>query len=88
KRADKGIATKDLQGAQYKKKNSFSVKVAGFVTVTSLRGWLSTRAKMRGGKWFTFANTHLEAFDDRTQVPSIRAKQAKEFAKAMAKVKG
>ena len=88
KRADKGIATKDLQGAQYTKKNSFSVKVAGFVTVTSLRGWLSTRAKMRGGKWFTFANTHLEAFDDRTQVPSIRAKQAKEFAKAMAKVKG
>ena len=30
----------------------------------SLRGWLSTRAKLRGGKWFTFANTHLEAFDD------------------------
>ena len=64
------------------------MKVAGFVTVTSLRGWLSTRAKMRGGKWFTFANTHLEAFDDCTQVPSIRAKQAKEFAKAMGKVKG
>jgi hypothetical protein len=88
KRKGAGIKTKDLNGAQYKKKNSFSIKVAGFVTVTSLRGWLSTRAKVKGGKWFTFANTHLEAFDDRTQVPSIRAKQAKEFAKAMGKVKG
>ncbi|MEZ5184855.1 MAG: hypothetical protein R2720_03845 [Candidatus Nanopelagicales bacterium] len=88
KRKGVGIKTKDLKGAHYKRKNSFSVKVANFVTVTSLRGWLSTRAKMKNGRWFTFANTHLEAFDDRTQVPSIRAKQAKEFAKAMDKVKG
>ena len=46
------------------------------------------RAKVGDGPWFTFANTHLEAFDDRTVVPSIRALQAKEFAKAMSKVKG
>lgn len=88
KRKGAGIKTKNLKGAQYKQENSFSVKAAGLVTVTSLRGWLSTRVKLKGGKWFTFANTHLEAFDDRTQVPSIRARQAKEFAKAMAKVKG
>ena len=88
KRKGVGIKTKDLRGKQYTKKNSFTAKVANFVTVTSRRGWLSTRVKVKDGRWFTFANTHLEAFDDRTVVPSIRARQAKEFAKAMAKVKG
>ncbi|MCU0294501.1 MAG: endonuclease/exonuclease/phosphatase family protein [Candidatus Nanopelagicales bacterium] len=87
KRSGVGIKTKDVRTGQYTKKNSFSATV-GPVTVTSIRGWLSTRVKKKDGPWFTFANTHLEAFDDRTQVPSIRAKQAKEFAKAMAKVKG
>jgi endonuclease/exonuclease/phosphatase family metal-dependent hydrolase len=88
KRKDAGIRTKGIRGTQFTKENSFTVKVAGAVTVTSLRGWMSTRVKLPGGKWFTFANTHLEAFDDRTQVPSVRAKQANEFAKAMAKAKG
>jgi endonuclease/exonuclease/phosphatase family metal-dependent hydrolase len=82
------VKVKDQDGAQYTQKNSFTVRVAGAVTVTSIRGWLSTRAKVGKGPWFTFANTHLEAFDDRTQVPSVRARQAKEFAKAMGKVKG
>lgn len=81
------VKVKDQQGKQYTKANSFSVDISG-VTVTSRRGWLSTRAKVGDSRWFTFANTHLEAFDDRTQVPSIRAKQAGEFAKAMAKAKG
>jgi endonuclease/exonuclease/phosphatase family metal-dependent hydrolase len=88
KRKGVGIKTKDVKGKQYTKKNSFSVTVAGRVKVTSLRGWVSTRAKVGKSRWFTFANTHLEAFDDRTQVPSVRAKQAGEFAKAMAKAKG
>jgi endonuclease/exonuclease/phosphatase family metal-dependent hydrolase len=88
KRTGSRVEVKGQRGAQYTKKNSFSVTVAGRVKVTSLRGWLSTKAKVGEGPWFTFANTHLEAFDDRTQVPSIRAKQAGEFAKAMAKVKG
>jgi hypothetical protein len=43
--ADVDNKTKDLRGAQYSKKNSFSVKVANFVTVTSLRGWLSARVQ-------------------------------------------
>jgi endonuclease/exonuclease/phosphatase family metal-dependent hydrolase len=84
----KRVKVKNPQGAQYKKKNSFTVNVAGAVTVTSIRGWVSTRAKVGKGPWFTFANTHLEAFDDRTEVPSVRARQAREFAKAMAKTKG
>jgi len=88
KRKGVGIKTKDVRGGHYTQKNSFSVKIANFVTVTSIRGWLSTRAKVKDGPWFTFADTHLEAFDDRTVVPSIRARQAAEFAKAMKKVKG
>lgn len=88
KRVGSRVKVKNQRGNQYTKKNSFSVTVAGRVKVTSLRGWLSTQAKVGKGPWFTFANTHLEAFDDRTQVPSIRAKQAGEFAKAMAGAKG
>ncbi len=88
KKTGSRVQVKNQRGAQYTKKNSFSVTVAGRVKVTSLRGWLSTQAKVGKGRWFTFANTHLEAFDDRTQVPSVRAKQAGEFAKAMTKVKG
>ena len=87
KRKGAGITTKDLRGGNYRKKNSFTVSI-GPVTVTSIRGWLSARVQKKNGPWFTFANTHLEAFDDRTEVPSIRAKQAKEFAKAMAEAKG
>ena len=87
KRKGAGITTKDLRGGHYTKKNSFTVTI-GPVTVTSIRGWLSARVQKKNGPWLTFANTHLEAFDDRTQVPSIRALQAREFAKAMGKVKG
>jgi endonuclease/exonuclease/phosphatase family metal-dependent hydrolase len=34
---------------------------------------------VRGSKPFKFVNTHLESFDDRTIVPSIRAQQAGEL---------
>lgn len=87
KRKGVGIKTKDIRSGRYPAADSFQAAV-GPVTVTSIRGWLSTRVKLKGGKWFTFANTHLEAFDDRTEVPSIRARQAQHFAQAMAKAKG
>lgn len=87
KRQGSKVKVKDLRGGRYSQKNSFSVMVAGRVKVTSIRGWVSTRAKVGKGPWFTFANTHLEAFDDRTQVPSIRARQAAEFAKVVGKAK-
>jgi endonuclease/exonuclease/phosphatase family metal-dependent hydrolase len=38
------------------------------------RGWVSTDAKVRGGPWFRFVNTHLEAYH-----PVIRALQAGEL---------
>lgn len=43
------------------------------------RGWTATDAKVRGGPWFRFVNTHLEAYDPASLVPSIRARQAAEL---------
>ena len=43
------------------------------------RGWTSVDARILGGRKFRFVNTHLEAFDDSNQVPSIRALQAGEL---------
>ena len=43
------------------------------------RGWTSVDARILGGQNFRFVNTHLEAFHDFNQVPSIRAQQASEL---------
>jgi endonuclease/exonuclease/phosphatase family metal-dependent hydrolase len=54
------------------------VKVSG-VDVTVTRGWTAVNATVRGSRPFRFVNTHLESFDNREIVPSIRAQQAAEL---------
>jgi endonuclease/exonuclease/phosphatase family metal-dependent hydrolase len=59
--------------------NLLVVKVAGSTEVTVNRGWTRVDATVRGSRPIRFVNTHLEAFDDRNVVPSVRAKQAGEL---------
>jgi endonuclease/exonuclease/phosphatase family metal-dependent hydrolase len=61
--------------------NLLVVKVSG-VNVTVTRGWVAIDAKVRDSGPFRFVNTHLEAFDPATEVPSIRARQAAELVAA------
>jgi endonuclease/exonuclease/phosphatase family metal-dependent hydrolase len=55
------------------------VKVAGSKEISVTRGWTSVDATVRGSRKFHFVDTHLEAFDPETAVPSIRAQQAGEL---------
>jgi endonuclease/exonuclease/phosphatase family metal-dependent hydrolase len=70
------VKVSNPQGANFQ--NLLVLPILGSpVTVT--RGWTAIDAKVRGSGSFRFVNTHLEAFDPRTQHPSIRAKQAGEL---------
>ena len=57
--------------------NLLELSVAS-VPVTVERGWTRIEAKVGDSPWFSFTNTHLEAFDDETETPSIRQLQATE----------
>jgi endonuclease/exonuclease/phosphatase family metal-dependent hydrolase len=70
--------------------NLFTPNVSG-VDVPVTRGWAALDATATKGKGkkrqrvkFRFVDTHFEAFDDETQVPSIRAQQAQELTQGPA----
>ena len=75
-RTGAGVVTRNPKSGHF---SNLLVETVSGVPVTVTRGWNSVDAKVRGGKRFRFVNTHLEAFDDRGQVPSIRALQAGEL---------
>ena len=73
----KRVQTKSPAGGNFA--NLLEVTVGGVVTIPVTRGWTRVEAKVGRGPWFTFANTHFEAFDDETETPSIRQLQAREI---------
>jgi endonuclease/exonuclease/phosphatase family metal-dependent hydrolase len=76
-RVSKDVKTSNPQSGNFV--HPLIVEVAGGTKVSVTRGWTSVDAKVRGSKKFHFVNSHLEAFDDETQYPSIRAQQATEL---------
>jgi endonuclease/exonuclease/phosphatase family metal-dependent hydrolase len=76
-RVGAGVHTSNPQMGHYA--HLLVVKVAGTAEVPVTRGWTSIDATVRGSRKFHFVNTHFEAFDPETAVPSIRAQQASEL---------
>ncbi|MBM3667616.1 MAG: hypothetical protein FJW90_09105 [Actinobacteria bacterium] len=75
--ARKGVKTSKPRSGTFA--NLLNVTAAGLLPINVTRGWTSVDAKVGSSKRFHFVNTHFEAFDDETQVPSIRRKQADEL---------
>lgn len=75
-RNDAGVTFKRPRRGHFA--NLLTETISG-VKITVTRGWVAIDAKVRGSHTFRFVNTHLEAFDPASQVPSIRALQASEL---------
>ena len=78
KRLHSGVKTANPKGGHFA--HLLVENVAGGKEVTVTRGWTSVDAQVRGSRRFHFVDTHLEAFDNEAEVPSIRALQAGELA--------
>ena len=77
KRLRAGVVTSNPKSGNFS--HLLVVKVAGSKEISVTRGWTSVDAKVRGSKKFHFVNTHLEAFDNEAEYPSVRAQQASEL---------
>ena len=77
KRLHSGVTTSNPKSGHFT--HLLIEKVAGSKEISVTRGWTSVDAKVRGSKKFHFVNTHLEAFDNEAEYPSIRAQQASEL---------
>jgi endonuclease/exonuclease/phosphatase family metal-dependent hydrolase len=77
KRLHSGVKTTNPKSGHFE--HLLVVKVAGAKEVTVTRGWASVDAQVRGSRKFHFVDTHLEAFDNEAEFPSIRAQQASEL---------
>ncbi|MDQ2676445.1 MAG: endonuclease/exonuclease/phosphatase family protein [Actinomycetota bacterium] len=89
RRVGSNVKTKNETGGNFE--NELVVRVANVVNVPVTRGWTqldaTAKKKIKKGKHkgksvkkkFRFVNSHFEAFDDETERPSIRARQADEL---------
>jgi endonuclease/exonuclease/phosphatase family metal-dependent hydrolase len=75
-RVDAGVHVWNPQGGHFQHLLPLPI-VGAQIPVT--RGWTEIDARVRGSLPFHFVNTHLEAFDPASLVPSIRALQAGEL---------
>jgi len=80
-RVGAGIVTANPRGENYE--TLYQPTVSG-IPITVKRGWVSVDAKVRGARWISFVNTHLESFSD----PEIREAQAKELVDGNGPLKG
>jgi endonuclease/exonuclease/phosphatase family metal-dependent hydrolase len=76
-RLKSGVTTSNPKSGNFS--HLLIVKVAGSKEIAVTRGWTSVDATVRGSKTFHFVNTHLEAFDNEAEYPSVRAQQAAEL---------
>jgi len=74
--ARKGTFTANPKAGHFS--HLLNVTVSG-IPIAVTRGWTSIDAVVGHSRPFHFVDTHLEAFDDETQHPSIRAQQAGEL---------
>lgn len=74
-----GVETFKAKGGNFA--NVLEVTVAG-AKIRVNRGWTQADARVRDSRKFRFVNTHFEAYDDETERPSIRAKQAAQLVGA------
>ncbi len=72
-----GVVTSNPKSGHFSK--LLVVKVAGAKEISVTRGWTSVDATVRGSRKLHFVNTHLEAFDNEAEYPSVRAQQAGEL---------
>jgi endonuclease/exonuclease/phosphatase family metal-dependent hydrolase len=73
-RIDLGVRVTEPQGGHFQ--HVLTVPILG-ASLAVTRGWTSVDARVRGGLWFHFVNTHLEAYD-----PISRAQQAGDLVAA------
>jgi hypothetical protein len=74
--ARKGTKVSHPKGGHY---SHLLVETVSGITIPVTRGWASVDAKVGNSPKFHFVDTHLEAFDPASQVPSVRALQAQEL---------
>lgn len=82
-RRNAGVRVSKERGGNFN--DLLELEVAGAVPVEVTRGFNRVIARVRDSVRFRVVNTHLEAFDDRTEVPSIRRLQAEQLARGPAR---